>query len=251
MVPGKFIVLHYHSCAFLRTWLIDFLYHRYSKRSDTKKYFTWRCTSRSAIGQYAPCKAYVKQQKNSANIFVDYAQSDFEFHAHSADELHSHPPVPGIEHLVCIYRECKKKSVEEHFVPASKVLMAVLKDRHPMAGSHMPKEVNLKRVINNARAKIRPKNPAANDPDFIVDIDYFSKVFEESFYIDEVRADGARHFLFATKAQLTQLSRAKVVYCDGTFLLVNKPFMQLFSINGMLTSSEGNTFYLSFPVTCQ
>jgi hypothetical protein len=128
--------------------------------------------------------------------------------------------------------------------------MAVLKDRPPMPGSHIPKEVNLRRAINFTRAKIRPRNPAANDPNFTVDIAYFSKVFEEKFYLDEVTANGARHILFATKAQLTQLSRIKVAYCDGTFLLVTKPFMQLFTINGMLTSSEGNMLNFSFPVEC-
>ena len=116
--------------------------------------------------------------------------------------------------------------------------MEVLKEQQAMAGSHLPKESNLKRAVNFTRAKVRPRNPA-KDPDFVIDTNYFSRVFEETFYIAEVKVEGARHLIFATKAQLTQLSRVKVIYCDGTFLLVTKPFMQLFTVNGMLTSSEG------------
>ena len=180
----------------------------------------------------------MKQLKKSADFLTDYEQGDFEYFVHSEDENHSHPPVPGVETLVCVYRDCKKKALKEHFVPASKIIMEVLKEQQAMAGSHLPKESNLKRAVNFTRAKVRPRNPA-KDPDFVIDTNYFSRVFEETFYIAEVKVEGARHLIFATKAQLTQLSRVKVIYCDGTFLLVTKPFMQLFTVNGMLTSSEG------------
>ena len=50
--------------------------------------------------------------------------------------------------------------------------------------------------------------------------------------------DTARHLVFATKNQLSHLSKCKRWYVDGTFKIVRRPFYQLFSIHGFVKSDE-------------
>ena len=44
--------------------------------------------------------------------------------------------------------------------------------------------------------------------------------------------------MFATDNQLSLLARSRALYMDGTFHLVRKPFLQIFTINVFLRSNE-------------
>lgn len=62
----------------------------------------------------------------------------------------------------------------------------------------------------------------------------------EGFLRDDIRVGkSARHLFFASDEQLEILSSCKRWYLDGTFRLVKKPFMQLFSIHGFVKNSKG------------
>lgn len=50
--------------------------------------------------------------------------------------------------------------------------------------------------------------------------------------------DAARHLLFATQEQMERLQRATHVYMDGTFKVVKKPWMQLFSIHAFIKHED-------------
>jgi hypothetical protein len=47
-----------------------------------------------------------------------------------------------------------------------------------------------------------------------------------------------RHLLFATREQLSLLSRAKTWYVDATFKVVKAPFKQLFSVHAFIQSED-------------
>lgn len=55
-------------------------------------------------------------------------------------------------------------------------------------------------------------------------------------------------FFFASDELLEILSSCKRWYLDGTFRLVKKPFMQLFSIHGFVKNSKGEVKQL--PLGC-
>ena len=75
------------------------------------------------------------------------------------------------------------------------------------------------------RAKHLPPNPRADDPLFDVHVLYFPL----DWYRGAVMANGARHLIFATEISQRDCPRW---YVDGTFKLVTKPFMQLWTIKG-------------------
>jgi hypothetical protein len=188
----------------------------------------------------------VKQIKRSDNFLEVFEQEDFTFSAHDPDSSHSHPGHPGLENLLVVYRDCKKIGAENQFTPAGDIISQVLKSQGPKPGSHLPDQANLKRVINLARAKDRPAPPKRDDKNFALNTEFFAKAFAEKFFIGEVKCGEERHLIFATKTQLTQLSRVAVWYVDGTFKIVDDPFCQLFTINGMLKNSQGSKIRVTF-----
>ena len=58
-----------------------------------------------------------------------------------------------------------------------------------------------------------------------------------TFLPEDISPDGERHILFATVTQLRLLESAKTWFVDGTFELVRKPFVQLFSIHAFMRKS--------------
>lgn len=52
----------------------------------------------------------------------------------------------------------------------------------------------------------------------------------------DVDAAGHRHLLLYTDHQLELLGKAKTWYMDATFRVVNRPWMQLFTINSFIRS---------------
>jgi hypothetical protein len=133
---------------------------------------------------------------------------------------------------------------ENQFTAAGDIVAKVLKSQGPLPGSYLPVQTNLKRVINLARAKDRPERPKRDDPNFKLNTDFFTKAFPEKFFVGDVACGDERHLIFASKTQLTQLSRAAVWYVDGTFKLVDDPFCQLFTINGMLKNNQGMLVFI-------
>ena len=106
-------------------------------------------------------------------------------------------------------------------------------------GSHLPKVNNVRRALNARRAKERPQAPPANDPFFKVAEDFFPPDFYRGEIFPPDRS--ARHLLFATNEQLKYLRNCKRWYLDETFKIVAKPFTQLFTVNGFLKNSKGNS----------
>ncbi len=60
----------------------------------------------------------------------------------------------------------------------------------------------------------------------------------EGFNQGDLRVDGSRHVILATVAILSLLGKACTWYVDATFKVVRKPFYQLFSVHGFITSGD-------------
>ena len=76
----------------------------------------------------------------------------------------------------------------------------------------------LARAATRHRQKIRPTD---------LDFDLSEEHIPEGFLQADIKVDGRRHLVFATKNMLTLLERAKTWYVDGTFKVVKAPFTQL------------------------
>jgi len=58
----------------------------------------------------------------------------------------------------------------------------------------------------------------------------------ENFVQCDVTTADRRHLILATDDQLDLLTRAQQWYMDGTFHVVRRPFVQLFSVHVFLTN---------------
>ena len=76
----------------------------------------------------------------------------------------------------------------------------------------------LARAANWHRQKKRPAEPL--DLDFEINGDHLPAGFLQS----DLKVDGRRHLVFATKNMLSLLKRSKTWYVDGTFKVVKAPF---------------------------
>ena len=93
---------------------------------------------------------------------------------------------------------------------------------------HIPKRRRFMAMVNDARREDRPRDPTTIN--FDLDIDQLPDQFIKA----DIQANGARHIVLMTDAMLELLSKAKTWYLDGTFRIVNRPFMQLFGIHAFI-----------------
>lgn len=96
----------------------------------------------------------------------------------------------------------------------------------------LPKIENWCRSVNKFREDSRPSNPKN------LDFDLVKKAIPKNFNHFNIDVDNgkARHLLFFSDAQLKLLKTTKRWYLDGTFSIVKVPFMQLWTIHGMMRS---------------
>ena len=92
----------------------------------------------------------------------------------------------------------------------------------------VPNISNLVHIARRARYGSLPDQPQTLQ--FDLDEDHVPP----GFLRRDIKVDNQHHLIFATDSQLELLARAKRWYLDGTFLVVRKPFYQLFSIHAFI-----------------
>ena len=60
----------------------------------------------------------------------------------------------------------------------------------------------------------------------------------DDFLVADVHVDDQRHLVFATPAQLELLKNARRWFCDGTFKIVSRPFIQLWSVHAFIRKED-------------
>ena len=67
---------------------------------------------------------------------------------------------------------------------------------------------------------------------FVIDVEKIP----QNFYRGIITAASAKHVIFMTDEMVLKLSECRVWFIDGTFRIINKPFMQLLGIHGFITN---------------
>ena len=95
-----------------------------------------------------------------------------------------------------------------------------------------PNVDTLARAANRRRMKLRPPEPSSLH--FALSLDFIPPGFLQ----EDITGREHRHLFFATAGQLKVLATAHTWYMDGTFKVVRKPFVQLFTIHAFIKNGR-------------
>ena len=96
----------------------------------------------------------------------------------------------------------------------------------------LPSQSATVRKFNRARQGSAPKH--LNTIDFILEEEHLP----DDFLVKDIQQQGCRYIVLASMQQLSVLARTKQWYVDGTFKIVRKPFVQMFSIHCFLRTGD-------------
>ncbi|XP_052233153.1 uncharacterized protein LOC127846012 [Dreissena polymorpha] len=167
---------------------------------------TWRCSSRCKAVR---CPFTVSQR---GDHFVQKRE-------------HLHAAVPNQELRHRAYSKARALAKTGVFIPSRTISENILTEECGKEDVARSRVNLLKRAMNHARARLRPKEP--DTLDFEVDADIINA---DVFPVKDIQCDSQRHFVFATEYQLYILRQAKRWFMDGTF----KRSGQLFTINAFV-----------------
>ena len=188
--------------------LFDSLGFNYVVNKSTATARYWRCSVRSTK---CKCLASVRE-------------SEGEFTRGARD--HNHMPVLGSDTVAQVFRKIKKDACKDLYKPAGRIAEeAVCKYVSDQPCEKLPNLTELARIANRKRAKLRPAEPKTSD--FELNVEYLPREFLKG----DIAVANRRHILLATDNMLSLLCDAKTWYMDGTFNIVKKPFVQLYSIH--------------------
>lgn len=196
--------------------MVDGLGHNHTVKNTRKtdNVVVWRCTSRKPNNE---CSGKVWQSGTNFTL----------------REPHTCDTKKDVHVKLEIVSKAKTLGLASKFVSATAIVEPLLKDKFEQDENFdLPNPSNIARVVNRIREKNRPKNPI--DLGFTLKLDNIPV----DFYKGEVKVGKARHLIFSTTKQLQLMAKAPRWYCDGTFKLVKKPFVQMFSFHGMLRKDE-------------
>jgi len=92
--------------------------------------------------------------------------------------------------------------------------------------------VVLLQKANRNQLQLRPADPTT------LDFQYDHEFEGNNFLKADLKQKSQRHLIFATDECLSLLAKAKTWYMDGTFKVVNTPFVQLFSIHAFVNGDS-------------
>ena len=125
----------------------------------------------------------------------------------------------------------KKIGIKRHFEPASNIATEILKLNN-IDEFKCKKMTQYVDVINYNRKKDRPEDII--NLNFIMNMNHIP----DNFLKKDIHNNRSRHIIFFHDSMKDIFSKSRVWFMDGTFKIVKKPFMQLYTISIMVTSGE-------------
>lgn len=123
--------------------------------------------------------------------------------------------------------EANKIGFENKFQSAANIVEPILQAKFKENGNcALPNPDHIARMVNRVREKLRLKNPS----NLMLKIK--KDCLPDGFLLTNVKVGRRRHLIFGTEKQVEQMRKSKRWYFDGTFRLVDKPFVQLFFFMG-------------------
>ena len=228
-----------YSSKFCETTICDGRGFSYTWHKKLKGAHRWRCTSRGKKSEGKdPCKAYVRQEVTDVTSNEQKLESlditDF--------GVHNHGPKMGDEHNRRMTMKDRRALEEPGNINIYTGEIIGKNNEQPVGPVDCLRTYDQRVKNGNAhRKKLDARHPPWGYRDLMTHeinaqhIGNGELGAENDFLVEDIKVGhDARHILLATKEQLRVLHKMRKVYVDGTFKLVDRPFYQLFSIQGFV-----------------
>ena len=198
--------------------LYDSLGYSYCFHRQTKSAIIWKCSVRN---RHMTCSATVSQ---TGTTFVRNALD------------HCHIGQHGAMEAAKVALKAKLIANSKPFQSATEIVRLTIREEIENVASceALTSVTNLAKNTNYYRRKQRPRDPKSKD--FQLQIEQVP----DDFLLEDLKINGERQILLATRVQLKLLKTAKVWYVDGTFKIVEKPFHQLFSLHAFVKKKKND-----------
>lgn len=211
--------------------------NRYYKNNDNadKQLTYWRCVKRricngSVTTTYFPKESLVEKLE-VLKIGVK--------HTHETEEMKLQA-----EEIV---RGIKRRAEAHPNEPPLKILQDEIgKVERDEVIMQIPERRSLFRTVNRRQSSQRPKIPKTLEELQILPPYDKTKSNQQFLQLDTGCDDDDRIILFYTNANLENLCSTKIVFSDGTFKTVPKPFLQLYTFH---SEFHGHVFPVAYALT--
>lgn len=187
----------------------------------------WRCSSRS--------------KGKLCYAAVTYREGEY----HRGRSVHTHEPIDGALAKVKLSKVIKKNAARNILEGAGALCERVFEEKPALLAKYPDDQAvakqRLQRAANRYRQSRRPKEPRT------LDFEILKEAIPDDFLICDLNRpdEGRRSVVFGKSANLPKLAAAKEWYVDGTFRIVGKPFLQLWTIHIFIGEDE---FIKQFPM---
>ena len=202
---------------------LSFEGYLYTKQKKQGKKTYWICEMRRA------CNGRAVSEETEDRLTVRCTQE------------HQHAPSRENAEAAAVRSAIKRKATDEPASNPARIIREETLENTEGAIALLPHRQTLRRIVNRARAKLRPVNPR-NIIDLRVVDPYDNTITGEQFLVhdnlldneDEDFVPQSRLLIFTTENNIRQLFSSPDWFADGTFSIVPNLFFQLWTIHGVV-----------------
>lgn len=192
--------------------------------------FYWSCSKKKTGG----CGVYLKTTLEQNDHFLSNI---------SGEHLHS-PEKEGIDDMKL--RTSLKRKADDSLEGPGQIIQRCKQDVPTTNAPFMPSDNAMRSIIHRTRNK-----GMTNIPSCLTDVivpDKYTKYNGADFLIGHYTHNGESVIIFGTQENLKLLSRSSVWLMDGTFRCCPLPYVQIYSIHGLVGSRNSSGVHKFVPL---
>nr|XP_018904398.1 PREDICTED: uncharacterized protein LOC109035279 [Bemisia tabaci] len=148
---------------------------------------------------------------------------------------HLHLPDHAAVEAMQIVQNIRELAAEQPNARPSDVIRTGVGNVEEEVSVKLPEENHLKRMVNRRQNKERPRLPGPNTVNFEIIAPYDRTRSDQLFLLYDSGREGAnRTLIFSTSENLRMLAASDTLLTDGTFKVVPRQFLQLYTLHGVI-----------------
>ncbi|XP_072157114.1 LOW QUALITY PROTEIN: uncharacterized protein [Bemisia tabaci] len=148
---------------------------------------------------------------------------------------HLHLPDHAAVEAMQIVQNIRELAAEQPNARPSDVIRTGIGNVEEEVSVKLPEENHLKRMVTRRQNKERPRLPGPNTVNFEITAPYDRTRSDQLFLLYDSGREGAnRTLIFSTSENLRILAASDTLLTDGTFKVVPRQFLQLYTLHGVI-----------------